>query len=175
VRSVGSPDSRSVHDKLDEVVRLVEHARTMPMSSTVLVPRDDLLALLAELRGLLPQALAQASEVLDAREAVVEQGRRRAEQVVRDAERERDLLVSRTEVHREAQAAAARLLEETAERVAAMQVEVDDYVDGRLATFEITLHRTLDAVERGRAKLAGRSALDELSAPHDGPDAPLPQ
>lgn len=165
----------AVHDKLDEVVRLVEGARTVPMSSSVLVSRDELLAQLEELRGLLSQALSQATALLGDRAAVVEQGRRQAEQLLFEAERQRERLVAGAEVHREAVARAAHLVQEADARVAAMQVEVDDYVDGRLATFEITLQRTLAAVERGRAKLAGRSDLDDLAAPHAGDEGPLPQ
>lgn len=162
----------TVHDKLDEVVRLVESARTVPVSSSVLLHKGDLLALLDELRALLPPALAQAREVLGDRESVVEQGREQARRLVASAERERARLVAGTDVHALAVQEADRLLAEAHERVRAMQVEVDDYVDGKLATFEIVLSRTLAAVERGRAKLAGRSALDDLG---DHDDAPLPQ
>lgn len=160
----------AVHDKLDEVVRAVEQARTVPMSSSVMVHRGEVLELLSDLRTLLPQELQRASGVLDDREALVDDGRREAARVIEEAERLRDRLIAQEEVHRRAVEQAARLLDEAAERAAAMRVEVDDYVDGRLATFEIVLHRTLAAVERGRTKIAGRSGLDELT----GPDEPLP-
>ena len=89
-----------------------------------------------------------------------------------EAEAERDRLVEATDVHRRAAEQAQQLLDDAAEQAAVMQVQVDDYVDGKLANFEIVLHKTLSAVERGRAKLAGRSALDELAG-SDG-DQPLP-
>ena len=38
-----------------------------------------------------------------------------------------------------------------------------------LATFEITLHKTLAAVERGRDKLRGQSEFDEEFADDGGP------
>ena len=44
-----------------------------------------------------------------------------------------------------------------------LRKETDDYVDEKLATFEITLERTIEAVRRGRERLAGRSALDSLT------------
>jgi hypothetical protein len=42
-----------------------------------------------------------------------------------------------------------------------MRRETDDYIDGRLASFEITLHKTLTAVERGRDKLRDQAEYDE--------------
>jgi cell division septum initiation protein DivIVA len=44
-----------------------------------------------------------------------------------------------------------------------LRKETDDYVDAKLATFEITLDRTMEEVRRGRQRLAGRSALDSLT------------
>jgi hypothetical protein len=163
----------AVHDKLDEVSRLVEQARVVPLSSSVMVHRDELLALLDELRALLPVALQQAQDVLDQRDAVVEEGRQEAGRLVAVARQERERLVAGTAVHRQAAEEAARLLEDARLNAETMQVQVDDYVDGKLANFEIVLHKTLEAVERGRAKLAGRSALDELAG--DDADEPLPQ
>jgi hypothetical protein len=37
-----------------------------------------------------------------------------------------------------------------------MRAEVEDYVDGKLANFEVVLTKTVAAVERGREKLRGR-------------------
>ena len=48
---------------------------------------------------------------------------------------------------------------------ARMRREVDDYVDGKLASFEIALTKTITAVQRGREKIRDRAAFD------DGPDA----
>ncbi|MEO8107900.1 MAG: hypothetical protein ABI720_11345, partial [Actinomycetes bacterium] len=50
--------------------------------------------------------------------------------------------------------------ETEAERV---QREIDDYIDAKLANFELVLTKTLEAVARGRDKIAGRRAVEELS------------
>ncbi len=46
-----------------------------------------------------------------------------------------------------------------------MRQQVDQYVDGKLATFEITLNKTLSAVHRGREKLRGRGEMESLRHP----------
>jgi hypothetical protein len=56
-----------------------------------------------------------------------------------------------------------------------MQREVDDYIDGKLANFEVVLAKVLTAVERGRDKLRGRHELDDLAGTEVmREDRPLP-
>jgi hypothetical protein len=55
------------------------------------------------------------------------------------------------------------VLEQARTEADELRKETDDYVDGRLATLEISLERTMEEVKRGRERLAGRSALDSLT------------
>lgn len=151
-----------VHRKLAELVTLVEDARSMPLSASCVVNRADVLGRLRELDTLLPETITRAQEVLGDKRGVVEEGRREAAQIVAAAHEERQRLVERTEVHREASAEATRLLEEARESTEAMRLEVEDYVDAKLANFEIVLTKTLSAVERGREKLSGKHELEAL-------------
>ena len=41
--------------------------------------------------------------------------------------------------------------------------EVEEYIDGRLATLEVILNKTQDAVARGRERLAGANDKDVLA------------
>ena len=71
-------------------------------------------------------------------------------------------LVSETEVYAQAQQEAARVVAEAHGDAESMRKQVDEYVDAKLATFEITLNKTLAAVSRGRDKLRGRGELEAL-------------
>jgi cell division septum initiation protein DivIVA len=152
----------AVQETLDQITTLVEGARSMPMSASCVVNRAELLALLEQLRGQLPEAFDQAQVVLGDKDAVVEEGRVEAARIVAEARRERSRLVSQTEVVQEAVAESERLLEESRASAEAMRLEVEDYVDAKLANFEIVLTKTLSAVERGRQKLSGRHELEAL-------------
>lgn len=152
----------SVHSKLDEISAALESARAMPMSASCVVNRGELLAMVAELRALLPDELDRAQHVLQDKDDVLAQGRREAAQIIALAREERLRMVSEAEVYLQAQAEADRLLREADSSAQAMRAEVDDYVDGKLANFEIVLTKTLNSVERGRAKLAGRNELAEI-------------
>jgi F0F1-type ATP synthase membrane subunit b/b' len=152
----------AVHSKLAEIVAMVEAARAMPMSASCVVNRSELLERLADLEALLPESITKAQEVLGDKDSVVEEGRREAAKIIADAKDERRRLVEATEVHKEATAEAERLLEDARASSEAMRVEVEDYVDAKLANFEIVLNKTLAAVERGREKLSGRHELERL-------------
>lgn len=159
--------------KLDQITEMVEDARSMPMSASCIVNRTDMLTLLDEVREMLPAELREAQWVIKDRDGVVEEGRRRAERIVADAIVERDRLVGETEVLREAARAAERIVNDAREAARIMQLEVDDYVDSKLANFEVVLHKVLTSVERGRDKLRGRQESDELGSPHELGDTTL--
>jgi cell division septum initiation protein DivIVA len=153
-----------VHGKLAEIRQVVEQARSMPMSASAVVNRGELLGKLDELAAALDAAFSDAQRVMGDRDAVVEEGRQEADQIIADARNERERILSDTEVYRLAKREADELLERSRSEAEELRKETDDYVDAKLANFEITLERTMEAVKRGRERLAGRSALDSLTA-----------
>lgn len=132
------------------------------MSASAVVHRGEVLALLAQVRERVHAALAESQSLLGDRAGVVEQGRQEVERLREEALAERARLVEATSVHREATAQAERLLAHAGEQAAAMRAEVEDYVDSKLANFEVVLAKTLAAVQRGRARLMGQTEHDEL-------------
>ncbi|EDY57230.1 MULTISPECIES: hypothetical protein [Streptomyces] len=160
-----------VQKKLDEIVAAVSGARSMPMSASVIVNRADLLAMLEELRQALPGSLAQAQELIGDREQMVEQARQEAERIIGQAHAERGSLISDTEIARRSQAEADRILNEARQEAEEVRAEADDYVDSKLANFEVVLTKTLGSVGRGREKLLGTGpGLDEHG--YEDEDAP---
>jgi cell division septum initiation protein DivIVA len=147
-----------VHEKLDELAAIVANARSMPMSASCIINRAEVLGLLEEIRELLPEEFRHAELLLADRESVVDEGRR-----------ERRQLTSETEVVREARREAERIRAAAREEAELMRHEVDDYVDTKLANFEVVLDKTLSAVHRGREKLRGRSPHGDLAVEEEGP------
>ncbi|MFJ4469392.1 ATP synthase F0 subunit B [Streptomyces sp. NPDC089424] len=160
-----------VQKKLDEIVAAVSTARGMPMSASCVVNRADLLALLEEVRAALPGSLAEAQELIGGREQMVEQARQEADRIIQGAHAERGSLISDTEVARRSQAEADRILAEARKEAEEVRAEADNYVDSKLANFEVVLTKTLGSVGRGREKLLGTGpGLDEQG--YEDEDAP---
>ncbi|MFB6890784.1 cell division initiation protein [Kitasatospora sp. NPDC056327] len=150
-----------VQNKVDEIVAAVENARSMPMSASCVVNRAELIALLRDVKAALPAELAQAQSVMADHESVVAGAQAEAERIIQGAHAERGSLISDTEVVRRAQAEADRILSEARAEVEAKRSEADDYVDSKLANFEVVLTKTLGAVGRGRTKLRGDASVFE--------------
>jgi cell division septum initiation protein DivIVA len=148
---------------LDAVERLAGEARSMPLSSSVMVNRTELLSLLRQLREAMPEELAQARWVVREQDGILEHSRVDAEQILLEARAERDQLLSEQEVVRAAVEESERILDAAHGTARQMRLEAEDYVDAKLANFEVVLHKTLTAVERGRERLRGRLDVDELN------------
>src|ERR687893_1522024 len=69
-----------VFEALDELVTTVEEARGVPMTSSCVVPRGDVLELLDDVREAIPAELDDAQDVLDRRDEVVSEAEREAEE-----------------------------------------------------------------------------------------------
>ncbi|RKN38806.1 ATP synthase F0 subunit B [Streptomyces hoynatensis] len=158
-----------VQQKLDEIVAAVQNAKGMPMSASCVINRSELLTRLDEVRQALPDSLAQAQEVLGGREQVVAEAQQEAQRILEAAHAERGSLVETTEVVQQAQQEAARILAEARREAAEVKEQADDYVDSKLANFEVVLGKTIGSVDRGREKLlgAGRGDPGELLAHAD--------
>lgn len=162
-----------VQGKLAEIREAVASARSMPMSSSAVVNRTELLALLDALGESIEQAFRESQAVVARREGVVDEGRKEADLIVHEAHNERDRLVSDTEVFRLAQHKAETMLNDAKTESESLRSEADEYVDGKLANFEITLERTLEAVRRGRSRLSG-GLMDSLT-PEEADKIVLPE
>jgi vacuolar-type H+-ATPase subunit H len=143
-----------VQDKLHQIVRYVEGARSVPMSASAMVNRGELLGLLAELAELIPANLARAEKVLAERTKLLDQATREAAELLEDARRHRDELLAGDEVVLAAKAEADRLLSEARTQANNIRHEAEDYADVRLANVEVVLDRLLTAVRGGREHLA---------------------
>ncbi|MFD9758725.1 ATP synthase subunit B family protein [[Kitasatospora] papulosa] len=158
-----------VQKKLDEIVETVGNARSMPMSASCVVNRAELLAMLEEVREALPGSLAHAEELIGGSEQLVEQARQEAGRIIESARAERGSLISGTEIAQQSQAEADRILSEARREADEVRGEADEYVDSKLANFEVVLTKTIGSVDRGREKLLGRGqGIDEQG--YEDPD-----
>ncbi len=156
-----------VEAKLHQLERLVGEAKAVPLSASVMVNRAELEGLLADLRDAIPDELTQARWVIKERDEILERAQADADQVLLEGRAERDRLVSEREVVRAADVEAEALMGQAREHARQIRLEAEDYVDAKLANFEVVLNKTLTAVERGRAKLRGASSADELAVDDD--------
>ena len=78
---------------------------------------------------------------------------REGDDIVQAARLQAERMVQRTEIVREAQATARRLVEHGRDEARRLRLEAEDYCDQKLATFEVVLDRTIKTVAAGRQKV----------------------
>jgi cell division septum initiation protein DivIVA len=154
--------------RLQQVEELIQEAKSMPLSASVLINKEEMLELLEAAIAELPEEIKQARWVVKDREELLAKGRRDAESLIERGKQEQLRLVSEQEVVREAAEEAERILGEAREQARQMRLEAEDYVDAKLAQYEIALERTrreidrsLAQVQRGRDKLRGAGTVQE--------------
>ena len=138
---------------LQRAIDAVSTARTMPLSASVLVDRQDLLDLLQGALDRLPDELRRARWLLRERDEFLATRQREADMLLDDVRAQAERMVQRTEIVRQANQVAQRILDDAREEARRLRHEAEDYCDQRLASFEIVLERTLKTVQAGREKL----------------------
>ena len=154
-------------EKLNAAITTIQEARSVPLSASCVVHRGEMLALLDEIKNALPTDLQKAQDLVASCDEIVEEGHVSAERIIATAREEVARMVEQTAIVSAAREESARILDEANEMADAKQEEVDAYIDSRLATLEVILNKTLDAINRGRERLAGASDKDALSQLRD--------
>ncbi len=144
---------------LDRVYELLENAREMPLSSSSLIDKNEVLDLLDEAMARLPDELRAARWLLKERDEFLAKVRREGDEILDAARSQAERMVQRTEVVKAAQQRARQIVEAAEAEARRMRHETEDYCDQKLASFEIVLDRTLKMVSAGRNKLQAMPML----------------
>jgi F0F1-type ATP synthase membrane subunit b/b' len=132
---------------------LVQTAKAMPLSASVLVSREELVDLLQAALDRMPDELREARWLLKEREEFLADRAREADALLEEVRVQAERMVQRTEVVRQANHVAQRILDDANEEARRLRHEAEDYADHKLASFEIVLDRTMKTVQAGRQKL----------------------
>jgi F0F1-type ATP synthase membrane subunit b/b' len=136
-----------------EALELVVNAKTMPLSASVLISRDEVAELLQGALERMPDELRQARWLLRERQDFIAEKTREADALLEEVRVQAERMVQRTEIVRQANHVAQRILDDANEEARRLRHEAEDYADQKLASFEIVLDRTMKTVQAGREKL----------------------
>jgi len=161
------PESEAL---LRRVSDMISGARPMPLSSSVMINKDEILELLDEALQRLPDELRAARWLLKERDEFLAKTRRDADDILDAARARAERMVQRTEVVKAAELRARQTVDAADEEARRLRLECEDYCDQKLASFEIVLERTLKTVAAGRSKLQGNPLSGEGPVVEPDPD-----
>lgn len=172
--------------RISQLEAMVRDAKSMPLSSSALLNRDEVLELIEQMKDSLPDEVKQARWIVKDREELLAKARRDAEAMVEQGRQEQLRLASHEEVVQRSHEEAARIVSEAEDDARKLRLEAEDYVDAKLAQLESALHkiledmistngslsRVIDQVQAGREKLRGSTPTTNAEI---GPDVSLPE
>ncbi len=83
-----------IYERIDELARVVEAARAMPLSTSCVVPRNDVLDLIDDIREALPASIKEADDVLAEREDLIEEATKQAQDALAAAQTEASAVIA---------------------------------------------------------------------------------
>jgi len=150
-------------EKLNTAITMIEEARGVPLSASCVVHRGEMLEILQSARDFLPVDFLTAESILQDRDQIIDEGRSSAEAMIATTREDVSRMIEQTSIVQAARDEAQRILEDARTVSEEERHEVEAYIDARLATLEVILNKTLDAVARGRERLEGAGDNDVLS------------
>ena len=150
-------------EKLNTAIAMIEEARGVPLSASCVVHRGEMLEILQSAREFLPVDFLSAEAILQDRDRIIDEGRNSAEAMIATTREDVSRMIEQTSIVQTARDEAQRILDDARAIAEDERREVEAYIDARLATLEVILNKTLDAVARGRERLEGAGDNDVLS------------
>lgn len=150
-------------EKLNTAIAMIKEARGVPLSASCVVHRGEMLEILQSAREFLPVDFLSAEAILQDRDRIIDEGRNSAEAMIATTREDVSRMIEQTSIVQAARDEAQKILNDARTVAEDERREVEAYIDARLATLEVILNKTLDAVARGRERLEGAGDNDVLS------------
>ncbi|MBQ4257611.1 MAG: ATPase [Clostridia bacterium] len=143
----------SVESLIDEMYDALERATKLPLMSKSLVNISELTSILDEINENLPGEISQARSIVNDRNNIIEDAKREAEGIIKNARARAEVLVSQEEVLRTANAEAAALVEETQAKIREMKKAANDYVDDIMLRTDDAIAASLSEIRQTRQNI----------------------
>ena len=164
---------RDIEQDLRDLIDIISNAKQMPLSASALIPRDEVLALLDQAVHNVPDEIREARWALRDREALMEAEQIKAMQLMDQVRAEASRMVDKTEIVRQSHLRADQIIADAQARARQLINQSEDFIDGKLAGFEIVLERLLKTTHSGRERLSSQSLpnalLETPTPPEDYP------
>jgi vacuolar-type H+-ATPase subunit H len=138
---------------IDRLETLVRAARRMPMMSKIMMDEQELVDLIDQMRTVLPEEIRYAKHVLREKEQILADAQAQADDILRTAREQADLMIQREGLLKEARTQADKIVREAQEEGERISVGADNYARQVLTELEESLIRHTASVRKGLESL----------------------
>ena len=152
-------NEKHIEDIITALYDMIQDARAMPLApDKCIIERDKALDMLDEIIAQLPAELKQSRTIVESRNELIGQARREAENVIRKAQEQAELLVSQQAVYNEAKRQCVEMVEQTKVQIAGLRKASNEYMDDALRRTEEAIAQSLAEVKDTRSKFQALTA-----------------
>ena len=145
--------ANDVYYLIDLLYEMIDGAKGVAFSpDKCILIRDDALELLEQLKGELPAELKKAQDLIRRRDEFVEEAKKEAERVRRQADMDAKTIVGESEIARVARDKAREMVTQANERSKAIINVANEYTDDALRRTEEAIQQALEEVRESRTR-----------------------
>ena len=143
-------------DRLEEVFN---DGRPIPLTRKLAVDEDRVLELIDQMRVSIPEEVKKAQQILNQRDKILAQAQEEADRTVKLAQEKAAQLMEREALVEQAKLRAADVLRQAQADAVGIRADADDYVQDVLTRLEAETARSLQQIRNGINKLRADKGL----------------
>ncbi len=148
-------NERGIEEIISTLYEMVQDARNVPLSSDkCMIERDRVLDLLDEISNRMPGELKQARTIVESRSEVINNAKREAENILKQAQTQARQMVTEEEIYRQAEIESQNLVNAAQEKIRQLKAVTNDFVDDALRRTEESISDALGEIKESRSKFA---------------------
>lgn len=145
--------SSNIEEIIGSLYDMVQDARTMPLAADkCILERDRVLDILDEIIAQLPAELKESKTIVESRNELINQARREAEGIIRQAQEQAKQQVTKETIYTEARKRSEELVGQTQTKIEQLRKAGNEYMDESLRQTEEAMEKALNEVRATRAK-----------------------
>jgi len=125
-----------VLDLLDEMEEICEISAGMPLTTKIIVDKNELLEIISEVRQALPDEIQEANYVKNERSRIIDEAKREYSLLIKDAEKQAEKLVEENAITVSAKQQAREIMASTEESSMKLKMGTYEYMDKILFDFQ---------------------------------------
>ena len=134
---------------VDRLEELINNSRSIRFTHNVIVNEDRILDIIDQMRVAIPQEVKKSQQVLAQKDRVMAQAKEEADRTLNIAKEKSEKLSERDTIVQDARKKANQIEAEAEMKAKTTQSEADEYVSETLTNLEIALERVLNQVRNG--------------------------
>jgi vacuolar-type H+-ATPase subunit H len=139
----------NIHEAIDRLEYVIAHSRQIPLTRTVVVDQEEVLACIDELRLSLPDEIKQARWTLQEQQRLLSEAQAEAARTVSKAGERAQTMIGQHDLVKRAEKQAEAMLREASAKAEETRRAADRYASDVMQSLEAQLLRTVATVKKG--------------------------